>query len=446
MVFLVLALQRANREAALKDQANRELQEMADAGFRLLANEDRIERGQRTELELPPAWPRHHDAYGQWRANYTDALTEELRKVRARLQALDEQRQRQGGELSDPVDRHLERALRRLRGQLAAFLGDGGPAAQAAARLRWSSEHLVDETGGDAYDETWQLAQEGIKASAEYRGLRLQRLAGLVPLGRNPSTRLWEFLDLRTHAEDYPLPSRDAATGELQTDAGTGVVFVLVPGGQAAIGARRDAPGLERNDDDARDDELNDATVSLEPFLVAKDELNVAQFARLTGAIAPNRDPRLPMTDVNWLTATRALGRWGMSLPTEAQWEYACRARSTTPWCSGSDAAAAARFGWFDGGLALCGQLRANGFGLRDVHGNVAEWCRDEKLPYPDYPARDGDGLRARTTTDPTAWRVVRGGSVRDGARGCRATVRASHAPEGGDGVIGVRPTRAINP
>ena len=174
--------------------------------------------------------------------------------------------------------------------------------------------------------------------------------------------------------------------------------------------------------------------------------MSVAQFARLTGADLSTLDPSLPMTDVDWFTATLELRRWGMALPTEVQWEYACRARTTTPWCTGEDEAAASAAGWFGGALALCGQLRPNDFGLLDMHGNVAEWCRDEKLPYPDFEARSGDGLRLRATTAVDARRVVRGGSVRDGASGCRATARSSHAPDGGDGVIGLRPVRPVSP
>ena len=443
VVFLVLALERANRETALKEQANRELRAMADAGFRLLANEDRIDQGRLAELHLPPAWPRNYSDYDAWNREYVDYLTVEERKVTDRLGALADQRLRSGGELADPVDRHLERALQRLRTQLEEFLGERGPAARAASRRTWSERTLATRQQDAA---AWLQAREAIKASPRYRGLQLRRLSGLLPLGRHPRTELWEFLDLRTHAPDYPTPSRDPDTGELRVDAGTGVVFVLVPAGRFAPGARRGAPGMERNDRDAGDDELNDAAVSLEPFLIARTEISCAQFARLIGEPLGDVDPMLPKTDVPWHNAVRELGRWGMQLPTEAQWEYACRAGTTSAWCSGRDASAAAAFGWFDGALALCGQLRPNGFGLYDVHGNVSEWCRDEKLPYQDFRARPGDGYRARPSVEPNAPRAVRGGSVRDGAIGCRSTARASHAPDGGDGVIGVRPIRPILP
>jgi len=449
LVFLVLALQRANHEAGLKEQANRELQEKADAGFRLLANEDRIERARREELELPPPWPEHRASYDAWQRDYATRLEAERDKVHERLLALTAQREQHGGELPDDVDRHLERALQRLRDQLATFLGDDGTVAKVSARQRWSQAAFADE---EQHDDLWQRARDAIKASdgdlanTEYRGLPLPRLPGLVPLGCHPRTKLWEFLDLRTHApDDYPMPTRDPRTGDLQTFAGTGVVFVLVPAGRAAVGARRNDPGMERNDEHASSDELNDAIVSLEPFLIARTELSVAQFARLTGLEMSSLDPSQPMTDVDWHTAMRELRRWGMTLPTEVQWEYACRAGTTTPWCSGADADQAAAFGWFDGTVHLCGQLRSNRFGLCDLHGNVSEWCRDEKLPYPDFAARAGDGLRVRPTPNPDGWRVVRGGSVRDGALGCRSSARSSHTPAGGDGVIGLRPVRAIS-
>ncbi|MCK5941705.1 MAG: protein kinase [Planctomycetes bacterium] len=448
LVFLVLALRRANHEAWLREQANLALQEKADAGFRLLANEDRIERARTDEQTLPPPWPEYRAAYEAWRRRYGARLAEERQKVEQRLSALAAQRAANQGALVDDVDRHLERALQRLQAQLATFLGPDGTAAKVDARRRWSQRTFADD---DRYDDAWQQARaaikasDGVRASRDYRGLPLPRLPGLVPLGCHPRTKLWEFVDLRTHEPGYPMPTRDPTSGDLQTDAGTGVVFVLLPGGRIAVGARRNQPGMERNDDLAANDELNDDFVSLEPFLIARTECNVVQFARLTGVALPNLDPRLPMTDVDWFAAVRELRRWGMALPTEVQWEYACRAGTTTPWCSGTDPEAARAYGWFDGNVALCGELRSNAFGLCDMHGNVAEWCRDEKLPYPDFEARPGDGLRARPEPDPNGWRVVRGGSVRDGPVGCRSSARSSHAPGGGDGLIGLRMVREIS-
>ncbi len=439
-VLLVLALERASREAVLKERAYRELQEMADAGFRLLANEDRLERARAAELRLPPPWPEHLGAYAAWQREFADRLRDEQRKVRARLRELGEQEQDAGGELADDVDRHLSRALRRLDGQLEEFLGPGGCAAEVASRRSWGQDRLTTDSSEDA----WRDAQRAVKAAPEYRGLQLPRIAGLVPLGPHPSTRLWEFLDQRTHAPGAPPPSRDPETGALATDGDCGVVFVLLPGGRPAIGARREEPGLDRNDPRARDDELSDATVALEPFLIARREMSAAQFARLTGSRAADVDPGLPQVGVDWRDATRALQRWGMQLPTEAQWEYACRAGTSSPWSSGHDAASVAAVGWTSGPLQRGGQLRPNAFGLFDMHGNAAEWCRDELLSYGDFAARGGDGLRAREATSPRARRAVRGGSVRDGVFGCRSTARAARAADEAAAWLGLRPVRAI--
>ena len=439
-VLLVLALGRASREAVLKERAYRELQEMADAGFRLLANEDRLERARSEELLLPPPWPQHLGAYAAWQREFADRLRAEQLKVRARLRELGQQEQDSGGELSDDVDRHLSRALRRLDGQLEEFLGPDGCAAEVASRRRWGQDRLAADTSEDA----WRDAQRAVKAAPEYRGLQLPRLAGLLPLGPHPRTRLWEFLDQRTHAQGAPPPSRDAETGALSTDVDCGVVFVLLPGGRPAIGARREEPGLDRNDPRARDDELSDATVALEPFLIARRELTVAQFARLTGSRAPDVDPDLPQVGVDWRDATRALQRWGMQLPTEAQWEYACRADTSSPWSSGHDAESVAAVGWTTGPLQRGGRLRPNAFGLFDMHGNAAEWCRDELLSYRAFAARGGDGLRAREVTPPRARRAVRGGSVRDGVDGCRSTARSARAADEPAAWLGLRPVRTI--
>ena len=448
LLFMGLALNKASLEASLKDQANQELLEKADAGFRLLANEDRIDVARAAEAELPPAWPEHLPAYIEWNVEFGDRLRDEQRMVVARLTALAQQRLKNGGELTDDVDRHLERALRRLEQQLSKFLAADGLAAEVSKRQDWCQATLVAESDPDT--TAWQQAHDAIKSSdgtvaaKDYSGLQLPRIPGLVPLGRHPTSKLWEFLDLRTHAPDYPRPERDALTGDLKAHAGTGLIMVLLPPGRIAIGARRNKPGMERNDDLAAVDELNDAVTSLEAVLVSRAEMTVAQFARLTGNELANLDPQIPLTGLDWHTANRELRRWGLSLPTEVQWEYACRAGTTTPWFASSDATQAAAYGWLDGQPNLVSLLKANAFGLFDMHGNVAEWCRDEKLPYVDFEARSGDGLRARQTTTTKARRVVRGGGTHSGSLGCRSTARESHDPSSRDAAIGIRPVRSI--
>ncbi len=115
-------------------------------------------------------------------------------------------------------------------------------------------------------------------------------------------------------------------------------------------------------------------------------------------------------------------------LPSEAQWEYACRARIETEYHSGDGESALAEVGWYDGNsedsTQSVGLLWANAYGLYDMHGNVDEWCRD---------AWDADAYKRRVdgvcdpftdSGDDDAVRVVRGGSWFREPRYCRAASR----------------------
>jgi formylglycine-generating enzyme required for sulfatase activity len=157
------------------------------------------------------------------------------------------------------------------------------------------------------------------------------------------------------------------------------------------------------------------------------------------------------------------LGRLGLLLPTEAQWEYAGRAGTETPWWTGAEreslqgaANLADRWArehgghfrfwedWLDDGYtshAPVGHYRANGFGLHDVLGNVWEWCRDEYSHAP-HDLRPGDG--ERLLPQRSAFRAFRGGGFGDGAANARAADRnANDAADRGSGV-GLRPLARV--
>lgn len=136
-------------------------------------------------------------------------------------------------------------------------------------------------------------------------------------------------------------------------------------------------------------------------------------------------------------TDERASGRlpqrWKYSLPTEAQWEYACRAGTTTKYSFGDDESGLSEYGWW-GGLSgdgnakteqyvhEVGQKKANPWGLKDMHGNVYEWCADwygGKLQGGRNPEGPSSGL----------YRVDRGGSWYDVGFSCRSASRYSYSP-----------------
>ena len=130
-----------------------------------------------------------------------------------------------------------------------------------------------------------------------------------------------------------------------------------------------------------------------------------------------------------------------VALPTEAQWEYACRAGTTGAYAGNGKLD---DMGWYwdnsGGKTHPVGQKRANAWGIHDMHGNVWEWCQDW---YGDYPGG--------SVTDPTGPasgddRVYRGGCWGDGARYCRSAYRAGYDPGDRSGRLGFRACRSAGP
>ncbi|MEZ5963204.1 MAG: formylglycine-generating enzyme family protein [Planctomycetota bacterium] len=141
-----------------------------------------------------------------------------------------------------------------------------------------------------------------------------------------------------------------------------------------------------------------------------------------------------------WLGAERRLpAGWVATLPTETEWEYACRAGTTTEYWSGDGEAALAEVGWYDHNSGrrthAVGELPANAWGLFDMHGNVWEWCVDRWKIHAYRTRRDGEAYEPRRAReraalgDSQAARVVRGGSWGDSAGWCRSAYRIRWRP-----------------
>ena len=362
--------------------------------------------------------------------------------------------------------------------------------AAAQQRLSWA-EH-VERLTIQRFEDRWSEARaaitlaDGVVASSLYRThpIDLAPQMGLVPIAMNPNTKLWEFYHLRSawdpgSGEDpaaVPIPTH-ATDGSIAVTGATGIVFVLVPGGVFTMGAQTDRPDGPNHDPASNAWEGPPHTVTLDPYFLARHELSQGQWKRLSHGQEPSRYgvgvqiismPRPvtlahPLENVDWPTARALLHRNNLVLPTEAQWDHACRAGTDTPWWTGRERATlegAANFAdlaakrstsgwstiqeWFDDGFAIHGPvdaLRANPWGFHAVHGNVWEWCRDEPVSY-DIEPRAGDGLRP--TKELPGRRNMRGGSYMNLAEHTRCAARGRVFHDYRDGTIGLRPAQIL--
>lgn len=195
-------------------------------------------------------------------------------------------------------------------------------------------------------------------------------------------------------------------------------------------------------------DERPVTEVTLLSFWLGRTEVTQAQWQALMGGNPSGRKgDTLPVTRVSWDEALefcrqltereRAAGRlppgFAYTLPTEAQWEYACRAGT-----SGDYAGSLSEFGWYAPNSSRqtqpVGTKRANHWGLHDMHGNVFEWCLDwYEARLPGEPVRDPSGPRTGAN------RVVRGGAWNSDPELCRSSSRNGNPPEARADVLGFR-------
>jgi formylglycine-generating enzyme required for sulfatase activity len=227
--------------------------------------------------------------------------------------------------------------------------------------------------------------------------------------------------------------------------------LVRIPAGKFVMGSPANEP--ERDPE-----EVQHEVEITKPFYMGAHEVTQGQFQRIMAKSNPhfnaNRGggPDHPMELVKWREAVTFCERLSdrpeeqkagrtYRLPTEAEWEYACRAGTTTAFHFGdplSSMQANFNGNYSFGGAAKgpyhqktmkAGSYPPNAWGLYDMHGNVGEWCADYYDPgyYKQSPKQDPTGpAKGVVSTDfpPEHFRVVRGGCWIDEARGCRAAYR----------------------
>jgi len=208
--------------------------------------------------------------------------------------------------------------------------------------------------------------------------------------------------------------------------------MVYIPGGEFTMGSHD------------YDGEKPPHRVRVSPFAIGKYPVTQAQWKAVMGE-NPSRfkGDDLPVETVSWEDAvefcerlSHATGR-KYRLPSEAEWEYACRAGSTTKYGFDGDEKQLGDYAWYyedsDSKTHPVGQKKPNAWGLYDMHGNVWEWCEDWYGHYPSAEATDPTGFSSGSG------RVFRGGGWNNGAVSCRSAYRYGVAPGSRGGNLGFR-------
>ncbi len=303
----------------------------------------------------------------------------------------------------------------------------------------------------EEWSDAWRRTRDAIRSDVRYRGLELPPQTGLVPIGRDETSGLFEFW----HVLSGEKPLRDQR-GQLSIRPETGLVLVLVPGGESlSIGSSDDEATSQFDPDSARN-ERPVQRIDLDPYFIGKHELTQGQWLRVTGAnpssyfagMSAFGMPRLlldqPVENVTWQEAIAVLDRLGLTLPTEAQLECAVRGGTVTPrwWDSIPDFDESGVHYYRNGGLPRrVSDGATNPFGLVHAVGNVWEMCVDRHRSYSqcEVAPRTGQFLHPDRR-----YRTIRGGSMQSRRTDMRSARRSRITPTERGTSIGLRAARAV--
>jgi formylglycine-generating enzyme required for sulfatase activity len=240
----------------------------------------------------------------------------------------------------------------------------------------------------------------------------------------------------RTSSAASPVPALETqspAVGNAAKAGPFGMEFVTIPAGEFRMGS-------ENGDDNEKP--VHQVRLS-RSFEMGKYEVTQAEWqAVMNNNPSHFKGEKLPVETVSWAAAQGFIERlnarddgYVYRLPTEAEWEYACRAGSTGDYAGQLD-----EMGWYDGNAGgkthPVGQKKPNAWGLYDLHGNVWEWCQDWLDKYPSAAVTDPIGLNTGSG------RVFRGGSWNYTAADCRSANRLGFSPGDGFYYLGFRLVR----
>ena len=256
-----------------------------------------------------------------------------------------------------------------------------------------------------------------------------------------------------------PLGEVEGSSTSNVRETALGIEMVAIPGGTFEMGSPENEP-------QRRDSESPQHTVTVEPFFISKYPITqaqwrfVAQLLQVNQGLEPEpcyfKGDDHPVEQVSWYDAVEFCVRLSQytgrtySLPSEAEWEYACRAGTTTPFhfgetITGDLANYYAKATYADEPkreyreqTTSVGEFSPNAFGLYDIHGNVWEWCADHwHSNYKGAPADGSEWIEAANNDNHS--RVLRGGSWHNNPEICHCAIRNYYNPDIEDNDIGLR-------
>ena len=302
-------------------------------------------------------------------------------------------------------------------------------------------EMCLDDAAEPSAEPFLELLKQGPgKDPGKNRSLWKRQLAALRALEQlTPDLKNEDFFasvlkDLENHPfeeiSSWAADEKGPEEQDLEHYGPSGYELVRIPGGTFMMGS-------EESERDRDDDEGPVHEVNVESFHMGRYPVTNAEYERFLKANPEAGEPRYwgerkynrpeqPVVGVSWTDAKKFADWAGLDLPSEAQWEYACRAGTTTRYYTGDEDMDLNRAGWngnnSGGRLHPVGEKEPNRFGLYDMHGNVWEWCQDDF--HENYDGSPYDGNAWVDSPSNYSSRVVRGGSWRTPPGKCRAASR----------------------
>ncbi len=386
-----------------------------------------------------------------------EKIRRKLKKIATDLSDMDSKIAQQGSwHFADDIKQWKHDVLSELVSGLQSFV-DKKTGTYASVQNRLKLAQSIEQKTIADYKSLWAETAAAIRSSEKYDDLLLKPQLGLIPLGLDPESKLFEFLHLETH--EGAIPKRNE-TGHILVTEDTGIILVLIPKGKFWMGSQNDDPKGRNFDPNHRpDEELHEVTID-EAFFLSKYEMTQGQwkrspsdeknpsnygvgFGKEDSRFKAPVDLRHPVEQVSWPMCTQVLGRIGLRLPSEEEWEYAARAGTSSIYVGGTNevkgiptwgniAGKETKEIFPDSELSIrdnyithapAGQFKANAFGLFDVLGNVWEWTSTKLAP---------------------SYRVTRGGGFSDIAVRTRVASWAADTVEQRGPNLGLRPCSHI--